>query len=213
MNNYITLTKFRSCSSRPRRDTKCAVGLNLYPCHKKVIKAGERVEIRTGLKVDLPTGTYGRITNSQTSLSYRAGLLVIPNVINQHYEWEIKVSMINLSNLSYEIQKTDAIAALICEKAIIPQMLYVENIQTSETCRKRDGTMISTSTPLQTEKVPTLIHNEKHVTGSVSDSSILKESEASDEPSVKKTNAQMMSERSEMNADRDRQVSFFYNSW
>ena len=77
--------------------------------------------------MNLPKGTYGRITDSDENFGFQSGMVVIPSVINSDFDGEIKVCMINHNNESCNISCGDAIASLICEDAIIPELVYIDS--------------------------------------------------------------------------------------
>jgi len=69
----LKVVKVKKGSKLPVRTTVRSAGLDLFSCERKIIKPSERKIISTGIKIELPAGTYGRI-------SPRSGLSINFNI-------------------------------------------------------------------------------------------------------------------------------------
>lgn len=88
--------------------------------------------VRTGIAVQLPLGTYGRIAG-RSGLCFRTGLIVTAGVIDVDYTDELKVLFVNPTNHSIHLKAGERIAQLIVEK------IYVGDAQVvTEFSRKPD---------------------------------------------------------------------------
>ncbi len=57
----LKIVKAKHGAIVPKRNTKYSAGLDLYSCEKIIIKAKKRKLVSTGIIMELPEGTYGRI--------------------------------------------------------------------------------------------------------------------------------------------------------
>jgi dUTP pyrophosphatase len=134
----------------PTRGTKFSAGLDLYTYRPiTVIPLGVtpivsidgaerscgRMLVRTGLSVEIPPGTYGRVA-SRSSLALD-GLEVGAGVIDSDYRGEIMVLLRNFTNNSIELQAGSKIAQLIITP--LYQCLPIEAQELSDTARGMGG--------------------------------------------------------------------------
>ena len=78
----------------PARATDGAAGYDLYSADNYVILSGHRVVVSTGIALQLPPGTYGRIA-PRSGLAVKHGLGVLAGVVDPDYRGEIKVVLLN----------------------------------------------------------------------------------------------------------------------
>jgi len=88
-------------------------GYDLYSVEYKPIKKGESAVIKTGIKIDIPAGYYGRIA-SRSGLAVKHNLEVGAGVIDNGYHGEIMVKLQN-NGENYTVDKFAKIAQLILE--------------------------------------------------------------------------------------------------
>jgi dUTP pyrophosphatase len=110
-------------------------GYDLFSLQTVIIPSKQKVNVTTGIAIELPKGTYGRIAD-RSSLANKS-ISVIGGVIDPNYRGSIDIIMINLSEVDYEINKGDRIAQLICEKCEFPEV--VECAELSATKRNTRG--------------------------------------------------------------------------
>ena len=79
---------------------------------KYEIMPGERILIKTGVKIEIPKGYWGNIRD-RSGLALKHGLHVLAGVIDENYRGEIGVVMLNLGKKSYVIEKDERIAQMI----------------------------------------------------------------------------------------------------
>ena len=82
----------------PTRGSDDAAGLDLYASQPVEIQAGTRALVPTGIKVKLPTSTYGRIA-PRSGLSLK-GIDVAAGVIDRDYRGEVQIVLVNNSHTS-----------------------------------------------------------------------------------------------------------------
>jgi dUTP pyrophosphatase len=120
----------------PTRGSQLAAGYDLYSSEEKVIKAGERALVSTGLAIAVPEGTYGRVA-PRSGLAVKHGLDCGAGVIDADYRGEVRVLLFNLSKDDYEVKTGDRIAQLVLEKIVNPPVEVVTSL--TETDRGAKG--------------------------------------------------------------------------
>jgi deoxyuridine 5'-triphosphate nucleotidohydrolase len=73
------------------------------------------IRVNTGICVELPNGTYGRVAD-KSSISFFEHLHILGGVIDSDYRGPIMVLVHNFNDTSYIMLKGDKIAQLIVEK-------------------------------------------------------------------------------------------------
>ncbi|PSS36937.1 hypothetical protein PHLCEN_2v1213 [Hermanssonia centrifuga] len=101
----------------PTRRTNDAAGLDLYASRDQVIPSKSRALISTGIKIQLPTGTYGHIAPRSNPIV--KDINTIESIIDQDYTGKIQVTLVNTSDLILKINKNDPIAQLIVEQIAV----------------------------------------------------------------------------------------------
>jgi deoxyuridine 5'-triphosphate nucleotidohydrolase len=99
----------------PTRGTPESAGLDLYAATEQVIQPGAQAQIKTGLALALPKGTYGRIA-PQSGLAWKHRIFVNAGVIDSDYRKEVLAILWNNDTTPFHIHTGDRIAQLILEK-------------------------------------------------------------------------------------------------
>ncbi len=111
---------------------------DLFSVEKVTIAPGERVQVKTGLKMEIPNGYVGFIWD-KSGLSHKAGLKTLGGVIDASYRGEVMVGMINLSKESYTFEKGHKVAQMVIQKREDVSIVEVEEGELSETARGEGG--------------------------------------------------------------------------
>ena len=98
----------------PMKRTRNAAGFDLYARLDQEIASHTRVSIPTGVRIQLPTGTYGRIAPRSISVTHE--LETVQGVIDRDHTGEIQVILENNSNATQRVKQNDPIAQLIIER-------------------------------------------------------------------------------------------------
>jgi len=98
----------------------------------------ERILVPTGVAVSIPEGYEGEV-RPRSGLAVNAGVTVLnaPGTIDADYRGEIKVILINLGNVPFEIRKGDRIAQIVFKK--VARALWEELDDLPETARGAGG--------------------------------------------------------------------------
>src|SRR3989344_6346400 len=111
-------------------------GMDIFSAEDAVIKAGERKNIRTGIKMELPEGFVG-LAWDKRGLALKNGIKTMAGVIDSGYRGEIGVVLANLSGQDYKIEKGQKIAQMLVQKAERAEI--EETKELSETKRGEGG--------------------------------------------------------------------------
>ena len=89
--------------------------------------------VPTGIAIELKKGTAGFIFG-RSSLGAKHGICPsnAVGVVDSDYRGEIKVSLINNSNVSYTVNPEDRVAQLVIMKVELPEVVECEELSDSE---------------------------------------------------------------------------------
>ena len=104
-----------------------SAGCDLYAAKDDCVIAHGKAVIPTGIAIELPEGTYGRVAN-RSSMSVRNHIQVAAGVIDPGYTGEIGVVLFNHSSKDYMIRKHDRVAQLILESFQTPTVVEVDEL-------------------------------------------------------------------------------------
>lgn len=128
----------------PKQAKPGDAGFDLYSVERLILQPGQRAVIKTGLKIAIPEGYYGRIA-PRSGLAVKNGIDVMAGVIDSGYRGEIGVVLINLcptplrnaedsifgSRDGFTINPGDRIAQIIFEECFIPHWVEAEELPES----------------------------------------------------------------------------------
>ncbi|QCE34518.1 dUTP diphosphatase [Acetobacteraceae bacterium] len=102
----------------PTKSTQYSSGYDLHSAVDKIIPAGKYVMIPTGLRVHLENDSpIDMQVRSRSGLAAKHGIFTLnsPGTIDQDYEGELKVILMNLGEKDFEVKAGDRIAqAVFC---------------------------------------------------------------------------------------------------
>lgn len=114
-----------------------SAGIDLRSNENLTISSEERVLIKTGLFIELPSGYEAQI-RPRSGLAFKHGITVLnsPGTIDSDYRNEIAVILYNTGE-KFSIEKGDRIAQMVIQK--VPEVTFVEVEELSETERGLNG--------------------------------------------------------------------------
>ena len=119
----------------PSYETAASAGMDLRAnlTQQEVLKPLERKLIPTGLFIELPNGFEAQI-RPRSGLAFKFGVSIVnsPGTIDADYRGEIKVLLINLSNVDFTIGDGDRIAQMVIAKHENAQWIEVNQLSTTE---------------------------------------------------------------------------------
>jgi len=104
----------------------------------QIVAPGQRVQVPTGLILELPPGWEGQ-ARPRSGLALRHGvtLLNTPGTIDSDYRGEIKVILVNLGQEEFRLARGDRIAQLVI--APVSQIVLAETDSIASTRRGEGG--------------------------------------------------------------------------
>jgi dUTP diphosphatase len=132
----LRVKKLSETAILPSRQSKGAIGYDLYSDQGYIIPAHGKALIQTNIAVKIPDGMYGRIA-PRSSLAHKHFIDIGAGVIDPDYRGPIGVIMFNLSDEDFHVVYGDRIAQLILEYAGTPGVLEVDELD--ETDRGEGG--------------------------------------------------------------------------
>ena len=137
----IIFKKLHKDSIVPKKGSALAAGYDLFCYTDKdiVIESSGKARIPTGISVELPHNTYGRVA-PRSGLTWNKFLDVGAGVVDEDYRGEILVILFNFSKENVVIKNGDKIAQLIVERIMPTEPVVFEPDQElSETNRGESG--------------------------------------------------------------------------
>lgn len=107
-------------------------GIDFYAVEDVFFKAGEQNQVPTGVAVEIREGYVGLIWD-KSSISFGHGLKIMGGVIDASYRGEIIMSLRNLSDKDFVLEKGHKVAQMLIQKFEYCDILEVEDL--SETIR------------------------------------------------------------------------------
>lgn len=103
----------------PAYETAASAGMDLraYLAEPVMIAPMERKLIPTGLYIELPSGFEAQIRpRSGLALKHGISILNSPGTIDADYRGELKILLINFSDVNFEVGNGDRIAQMVISK-------------------------------------------------------------------------------------------------
>ena len=118
----LRVKKLHSEAVLPTRGSSDAAGYDLTSTESHIILPGHRAVVGTGIAVELPEGTYGRVA-PRSGLAVKHGLQVGAGVVDRDYRGELKVVIFNHDlKETYIVEPGYRIAQLVLEKIDCPDV-------------------------------------------------------------------------------------------
>ena len=109
----------KSNNSLPAYETAHAAGMDLKASLDEavILKPMQRQLVPTGIFIELPVGFEAQI-RPRSGLAFKHGISIVnsPGTVDADYRGEIKVLLINFSEVDFNIQNGDRIAQMVIAK-------------------------------------------------------------------------------------------------
>lgn len=126
----------------PKRADEGAAGYDLTSIENISILPRSRSLISTGLSIQLPMYSYGRVA-PRSGLSVK-GLDVGAGVIDESYRGIVKVLLINNNDTAFQVSVGDRIAQLLVQPIYYPEVETVSSLEDLSTTSRGEGGFGST---------------------------------------------------------------------
>ena len=122
----------------PTRAHETDAGLDLYSREEQIILPGESAVFDTGVHVELPPGTFGKL-ESKSGLNVKYSLVSCGGVIDCGYTGSIAVKLYNLGDKPYMVRKGQKIVQMIIQPYLAPELEVVDRLEDTERGEKGFG--------------------------------------------------------------------------
>ena len=125
----ISTIKFKRLgpeAHRPERKSEIAAGYDISAAESKIIRPWKQEVVSTHIALAIPHGAYGRIALC-SGLALK-GIDVAAGVIDSDYQGEIKVLLVNHSDVQFELKTGGRITQLIIEKISLDKLNEENNL-------------------------------------------------------------------------------------
>ena len=117
----IEIMKLSPYGIIPTRATPHSAGLDLCSPRRVVVpKNGGSVALKLDIKIKIPNGFFGKI-ESKSKVAANKSIYAMAGVIDQDFDGNIHVQLVNLGTEDVLIGRWNAIAQLIIQPVIYPQ--------------------------------------------------------------------------------------------
>lgn len=141
----LKIAKIYDNAILPNRKHYNDAGLDLYAClqtHNKALtlRPGELDVVETGVMIEIPDGFVGLIWPKS-----RSDFLIGGGVIDSSYQGQILVKVMNVTNYNVTIYNGDAVAQLLIQPVLIPEVVEVDisEIHRKKSERGNSGGVVS----------------------------------------------------------------------
>lgn len=104
------------------------------------LEPGHRALVSTGLYLEIPQGMEGQV-RPRSGLAYKHGITVLnaPGTIDADYRGEVRVLLVNLSDVPYQIVSGDRIAQLVLARVASIDLHAVPSVAELDATARGDG--------------------------------------------------------------------------
>jgi dUTP pyrophosphatase len=129
---HIKVKKLKEDAKLPTHGHPRDAGMDFYAIGDVFFPALGQAQVHTGVAVEIPEGYAGMVWD-KSSISFGHGLKIMGGVIDSGYRGEIIMSLRNLSDKDFILQKGHKVAQMIIQKFEHCDILEVDKL--SETVR------------------------------------------------------------------------------
>ncbi|GAB1310976.1 Deoxyuridine 5'-triphosphate nucleotidohydrolase [Madurella fahalii] len=126
----LLIKKLSDKARLPTRGSAFAAGYDLYAARDTTIPARGKALVDTDISMSVPAGTYGRIA-PRSGLAAKHFIDTGAGVIDADYRGPVKVLLFNHGEADFEVKEGDRIAQLVIERIYTPEVLEVQELETS----------------------------------------------------------------------------------
>ena len=115
----------------PHRAHPTDAGLDLFSREEQIILPGESAVFDTGVHVELPEGTFGKL-ESKSGLNVNYDIVSCGGTIDSGYVGSIKVKLYNLGKKPYMVRKGQKIVQMVIIPILTPELEIVDHLDETE---------------------------------------------------------------------------------
>ncbi len=106
-------------------------GMDLYSLEAVTILPMVRMQVATGIAVQIPGGYVGLIWD-KSGLSHKKGLKVLGGVIDAGYRGEVMIGVVNLGTEPIVFETGDKVAQMLIQKVEHPEIVEVTELSEAD---------------------------------------------------------------------------------
>ncbi|KAK4239697.1 dUTPase-like protein [Achaetomium macrosporum] len=126
----LLIKKLSAKARLPTRGSAFAAGYDLYASQDATIPARGKALVETDISIAVPAGTYGRVA-PRSGLAAKHFIDTGAGVIDADYRGPVKVLLFNHGEADFEVKEGDRIAQLVIERIYTPEVVEVQELDTS----------------------------------------------------------------------------------
>lgn len=123
----LNIKKLHPEAKLPTRAHADDAGLDIYSLEAVTIEPGEKVALKTGFALAIPTGYVGLIWD-KGSVGVKGGVKTLGGVVDAAYRGELIIGLVNLSKEEYKVEKGAKISQLLIQKVELPEVCEVSEL-------------------------------------------------------------------------------------
>lgn len=127
----LLICKLSKQAILPFKYSKRSAGYDLFSPYDYVVYPGGKLLVLTDLKIQVPSGCYGRIA-PRSSLAIYHHITIGGGVLDADFRGNVGVIIFNHGKKKFFITRGMRIAQLICEKILHPEIKEVYNLEPTE---------------------------------------------------------------------------------
>jgi dUTP pyrophosphatase len=115
-------------------------GFDLFAIEDTLVKVGDRIPVKTGLAMEIPTGYVGLVWD-KSGLAVNHGIKTIAGVVDSTYRGEVMIAVTNISTKDYLFEKGHKIGQMLIQKK---ETVDFEEVSELTDTLRGDGSLGST---------------------------------------------------------------------
>ena len=129
----VKFVKLNGDAQAPKKAHDDDAGFDLYSCEDYLLKAHGYGAVGTGISIELPRGTEGQV-RPRSGLAAKNGITVLnaPGTVDAGYRGEVRVILINHSDVDFQITKGMRIAQLMVKPVFETEFIEAESLDESD---------------------------------------------------------------------------------
>jgi len=129
----IKFVKLREGAHIPQKAHEDDAGFDLYASEDSMLKAHDFGCVPTAISIELPHGTEAQV-RPRSGLAAKHGITVLnaPGTIDAGYRGEVKVILINHSDLDFEITAGMRIAQMVISTVVNAEFIEASSLEDSD---------------------------------------------------------------------------------
>ncbi|XP_027333355.1 deoxyuridine 5'-triphosphate nucleotidohydrolase-like [Abrus precatorius] len=127
---FLRVKKLSEKAVLPSRASPFSAGYDLSSAVETKVPARGKALVATDISISIPEGTYARVA-PRSGLALKHSIDTGAGVIDADYRGPVGVILFNHSDVDFEVKIGDRVAQLIIEKIVIPDVVEVEDLDST----------------------------------------------------------------------------------